>query len=104
MVMGGRIMKKLILFAFASFISFAACQKASHVGTTESADLAKGIEKTFTAQCESKVKTALNNTSVMWESGDMITILWDGGSADAEASPYNYNKSAEFTATVDEAS
>ena len=45
MVMGGRIMKKLILFAFASFISFAACQKASHVGTTESADLAKGIEK-----------------------------------------------------------
>ena len=89
MVMGGRIMKKLILFAFASFISFAACQKASHVGTTGNSDFPERVEKTFTAQCESKVKTALNNTSVMWESGDMITILWDGGSADAEASPYN---------------
>ena len=97
-------MKKLILFAFASFITFSACQKASQVGSTGSDDLAKVIEKTFTAQCESKVKTALNNTSVMWQSGDMITILWDGGSVDAAASPYNYNSSAEFTVTVDEAS
>ena len=91
-------MKKFILLALISICSFSACQKFVNC---ESSD--NKVEKTFTAQCEAKLKTSLNNTSILWQSGDQISILWDGGSTTAVASPYNYNAYAEFKATVDEA-
>ena len=92
-------MKKFILLALISICSFSACQKFVNC---ESSD--NKVEKTFTAQCEAKLKTSLNNTSILWQSGDQISILWDGGSTTAVASPYNYNAYAEFKAAVDEAS
>lgn len=105
-------MKKFLFISIASAISFAACQK-SEVPVVpcvpETDDLqevvtpAEQVEKTFVAQCESKLKTALNNTSVMWQSGDQIKIFWANGSVVAEAKTYNYNAYAEFKATVEEA-
>lgn len=90
-------MKNLFLISIASLVSFAACQKPDVQAFTEKS------EKTFVAHCESGLKTVLNNTSVMWQSGDQVRILWNGGSVVASANAYNYGAYAEFTAKVDEA-
>ena len=95
---GGDMMKKFLFVSFASLISFAACQKPEATVLPS-----EKVERTFVAQCESGLKTVLNNTSVMWQSGDLVRILWEGGSSVASAKTYNYSAFAEFTAKVDEA-
>lgn len=95
---GGDMMKKFLFISIASLISFASCQKPEATAIPS-----EKVEKTFIAQCESKVKTTLNNTSVMWQSGDQIRVFWNNGSAVAAAKIYNYNSYAEFKATVEEA-
>ena len=95
---GGDMMKKFLFISIASLISFASCQKPEATVIPS-----EKVEKTFTAQCESKVKTVLNNASVMWQSGDQIRVFWNNGSVVADAKIYNYNSYAEFTARVEEA-
>ena len=60
------------------------------------------IDVTFIAKSEAHTKTALVNDYVLWDEGDQINVLWDGGSVMSEARVGDDRSVAEFTASVPE--
>lgn len=81
-------MKKLFVLFSAAFLAFAACQDEIAPVVDNSGDdvMVKDypVEMTFTATSELGTKTTLNGTSVTWNSGDKIKVLWAEGSNAAE--------------------
>ena len=99
-------MKKYFMIFAAALIAFAACQEemTPEINTNEGGILDYPIEMTFTADNETAAKTAISGTEVMWESDDEIKVLWSNtGNNKATAEPYNSNRSASFTTTVEAA-
>ena len=99
-------MKKYFMIFAAALIAFAACQEemTPEINTNEGGILDYPIEMTFTADNETAAKTAISGTEVMWESDDEIKVLWSNtGNNKATAEPYNSNRSANFTTTVEAA-
>ena len=99
-------MKKYFMIFAAALIAFAACQEemTPEINTNEGGILDYPIEMTFTADSETAAKTAISGTEVMWESDDEIKVLWSNtGNNKATAEPYNGNRSASFTTTVEAA-
>ena len=99
-------MKKYFMIFAAALIAFAACQEemTPEINTNEGGILDYPIEMTFTADSETAAKTAISGTEVMWESDDEIKVLWSNtGNNKATAEPYDSNRSASFTTTVEAA-
>ena len=91
-----------------SLIAFSSCQDQISIPGGDGETQAPGneeiiypIEKTFYS-VDGFSKTLLNSTQVLWETGDKIKILWDGGDASAVAEPFNSNANAEFRTRVAE--
>lgn len=91
-----------------SLIAFSSCQDQISIPGGDGETQAPGneeiiypIEKTFYS-VDGFSKTLLNNTQVLWETGDKIKILWDGGDTSADAEPYNSSLAARFTTDVSE--
>lgn len=88
-------MKKIFYMVLAGFIVLTACQNEAGSALT--------TKVTFTARNESGTKTILNNTSVLWQAADAITVFADGGpSAVATAKPFAANTCAEFEVAIAE--
>ena len=99
-------MKKYFMIFAAALTAFAACQEemTPEINTNEGGILDYPIEMTFTADNETAAKTVISGTEVMWESDDEIKVLWSNtGNNKATAEPYDSNRSANFTTTVEAA-
>ena len=101
-------MKKICFIALAAAMAVLnACQ-----GKTEPETSNKPVEKndyplemTFYGVDSFKSKTVLNDEAILWESSDVIKVLWGADRSNtAAAKPYNSGLNAEFTTTVEEAS
>ena len=90
-------MKNLKYIFIAVIFVLASCQREEHKEQSDSK-----IDVTFVATSENSTKTPLVNDNVLWEGGDQIRILWDGGSVMSEALVGDNREVAEFTASVDE--
>ena len=84
---------KYILFA--TFLAFVSCQHEEAINDVR-------IDVTFIAQSEGRTKTVLANDYVLWDEGDQIKIMWEGGSAVSEARVGDDRTTAEFAASVPE--
>ena len=63
------------------------------------------LEMTFYGVDSFRSKTVLNDETILWESSDVIKVLWGADHYNtACAKPYNSGLNAEFTTTVEEAS
>ena len=95
-------MKKAFYFAFIAALTLFACTK-EETNPSEEKDTTPEVPgaTVFTASIESSVKTSLDGLKVNWVEDDEIKIMWDGGSATAEASKDGAD--ATFKAVVDDA-
>ena len=86
-------MKRILFFAIAGFLTLTACQNE-----LKSEFNTKVI---FTAQSEAGSRTILNNTNVLWQSTDAITLYTEEGeSVVVTAKPYASGTCAKFEADV----
>ena len=94
------MLKKYMTFCAIAMIAFSSCQDqiSAPAADDEASCL---VEKTFYS-VDGFTKVLLNNTQVLWEKGDKIDILWDGGKTDAVADPFNSSLQASFTTHVSE--
>ena len=60
------------------------------------------VDVTFRAVSEARTKTVLVNELVLWEEGDQVRLLWDGGSVMSQARVGDDRAMAEFDASVPE--
>ena len=90
--------KYMTIFAIA-MIAFSSCQELTPVPDND--EVLNTVEKTFYS-VDAFSKVLLNSTQVLWEKGDKIDILWDGGKTDAVADPFNSSLQASFTTHVSE--
>lgn len=88
--------KYMTIFAIA-MIAFSSCQELTPVPDND--EVLNTVEKTFYS-VDAFSKVLLNSTQVLWEKGDKIDILWDGGKTDAVADPFNSSLQASFTTHV----
>ena len=93
------MLKKYMTFCAIAMIAFTSCQ--DRISAPDNDDAFDSVEKTFYS-VDGFTKVLLNNTQVLWEKGDKIDILWDGGKASAVADPYNSSLEASFKAYVSE--
>lgn len=95
---------KKIVYILSVALAAAACSKTeSPLTTPETVDSAvTQVEFTASFGEAPVVKTQLSGTSVLWNAGDEIKILWDGGSTTAQAD--KAGATANFPATVGNAS
>ena len=86
-------MKKIFYTIIAGLMAFTACQSEFN---------GEPLTKvTFTAKNEAGTKTALNNVSVLWQSGDAIKVFTaNGQSAISAAKPFAANTCAEFEVDI----
>lgn len=90
--------KHMTIFAIA-MIAFSSCQEQTPVPDND--EVLNTVEKTFYS-VDGFTKVLLNNTQVLWEKGDKIDVLWDGGKTNAVADPFNSSLQASFKAHVSE--
>ena len=100
------MLKKYMMSCAIAVIAFSSCQDRISVpaagGNDEtSVPVWKTFEKTFFS-VDGFTRVLLNSTQVLWEKGDEIDILWDGGKASAVADPYNSSLEASFKTYVSE--
>lgn len=100
------MLKKYMMSCAIAVIAFSSCQDRISVpaagGNDEtSVPVGKTFEKTFYS-VDGFTKVLLNNTQILWEKGDEIDVLWDGGKASAVADPYNSSLEASFKTYVSE--
>ena len=99
------MLKKYMMFCAIAVIAFSSCQdriSVPAVGNDQtSVSVGKIVEKTFYS-VDGFTRVFLNSTQVLWEKGDEIDVLWDGGKASAVADPYNSSLEASFKAYVSE--
>jgi len=93
------MLKKYMTFCAIAMIAFTSCQ--DRISAPDNDDAFDSVEKTFYS-VDGFTKVLLNNTQVLWEKGDKIDILWDGGKTDAVADPFNSSLQASFTTHVSE--
>jgi hypothetical protein len=90
--------KYMTIFAIA-MIAFSSCQEQTPVPDND--EVLNTVEKTFYS-VDAFSKVLLNSTQVLWEKGDKIDVLWDGGKTNAVADPFNSSLQASFKAHVSE--
>ena len=105
------MLKKYMTIMAISLIAFSSCQDQISIPGGDGETQAPGneeiiypIEKTFYS-VDGFSKTLLNNTQVLWETGDKINLFWSeggGGSTSAVAAPFNSNANAKFRTQVAE--
>ena len=102
------MLKKYMTFCAISMIAFSSCQDQISISDNNEETPDKGaeevvypIEKTFYS-VDGFSRTLLNSTQVLWEKGDKIDVLWDGGKTTAVADPFNSSLEARFTTHVSE--
>jgi hypothetical protein len=93
------MLKKHMTILAIAMIAFSSCQEQNPVPDND--EVLYSVEKTFYS-VDGFSKVLLNSTQVLWETGDKIDVLWDGGKADAVADPYNSSLEASFKALVSE--
>lgn len=93
------MLKKHMTILAIAMIAFSSCQE--QIPVPDNGAVAYPVEKTFYS-VDGFSKVLLNSKKVLWEKGDTIKILWDGGKADAVADPYNSSLEASFKAYVSE--
>lgn len=95
---------KKIVYILSVALAAAACSKTEYpTNNPEPQDPMTGkVEFSATFGEAADVKSALSGTSVLWEAGDEISILWNGGQTTAQADASGAQ--ANFPATVDQAS
>lgn len=87
-------MKNFKYILIAALLVLASCQR-------EAISDAR-VDVTFVATSENRTKTTLVNSHVLWEEGDCIKVMWDGGSVVSEARVGDDREIAAFTASVPE--
>lgn len=99
------MLKKYMMFCAIAVIAFSSCQDRISVPAAgndqTSVSVGKIVEKTFYS-VDGFTRVLLNSTQVLWEKGDEIDVLWDGGKARAVADPYNSSLEASFKTKVSE--
>ena len=95
---------KKIVYILSVALAAAACSKTEYpTNNPEPQDPMTGkVEFSATFGEAPDAKSALSGTSVLWEAGDEISILWNGGQTTAQADAAGAQ--ANFPATVDQAS
>lgn len=93
------MLKKYIMFGAIAIIAISSCQ--DQISVPEDDKTLYPVEKTFYS-VDGFTKVLLNSTQVLWEKGDRIDVLWDGGKTNAVADPYNSSLEARFTTYVSE--
>lgn len=93
------MLKKLMTILAIAMIAFSSCQEQTPVPDND--EVVYTVEKTFYS-VDGFSKVLLNSTQVLWEKGDKIDVLWEGGKTDAIADPYNSSLEASFKAYVSE--
>ena len=93
------MLKKLMTILAIAIIAFSSCQEQNPVPDKD--EVLYTVEKTFYS-VDGFSKVLLNSTQVLWEKGDKIDVLWEGGKTDAVADPYNSSLEASFKAYVSE--
>ena len=99
------MLKKYMMFCAIAVIAFSSCQDRISVPAAgndqTSVSVGKIVEKTFYS-VDGFTRVLLNSTQVLWEKGDEIDVLWEGGRASAVADPYNSSLEASFKTYVSE--
>ena len=93
------MLKKHMTILAIAMIAFSSCQE--QIPVPDNGAVAYPVEKTFYS-VDGFSKVLLNSTQVLWEKGDKIDVLWDGGRTNAVADPYNSSLEASFKAHVSE--
>ena len=93
------MLKKHMTILAIAMIAFSSCQE--QIPVPDNGAVAYPVEKTFYS-VDGFSKVLLNSTQVLWEKGDKIDILWDGGKTNAVADPYNSSLEASFKTNVSE--
>lgn len=93
------MLKKLMTILAIAMIAFSSCQEQTPVPDND--EVVYTVEKTFYS-VDGFSKVLLNSTQVLWEKGDKIDVLWEGGKTDAVADPFNSSLEASFKAYVSE--
>lgn len=93
------MLKKHMTILAIAMIAFSSCQEQNPVPDND--EVLYSVEKTFYS-VDGFSKVLLNSTQVLWEKGDKIDVLWEGGKTDAVADPFNSSLEASFKAYVSE--
>ena len=93
------MLKKHMTILAIAMIAFSSCQEQTPVPDND--EVLYSVEKTFYS-VDAFSKVLLNSTQVLWEKGDKIDVLWDGGKTNAVADPFNSSLQASFKAYVSE--
>ena len=93
------MLKKHMTILAIAMIAFFSCQEQNPVPDKD--EVLYTVEKTFYS-VDGFSKVLLNSTQVLWEKGDKIDVLWEGGKTDAVADPFNSSLQASFTTHVSE--
>lgn len=93
------MLKKHMTILAIAMIAFSSCQEQNPVPDND--EVLYSVEKTFYS-VDGFSKVLLNSTQVLWEKGDKIDVLWEGGKTDAVADPFNSSLEASFKAHVSE--
>ena len=93
------MLKKHMTILAIAMIAFSSCQEQTPVPDND--EVLYSVEKTFYS-VDGFSKVLLNSTQVLWEKGDKIYVLWDGGKTNAVADPFNSSLQASFTTHVSE--
>ena len=93
------MLKKYMTIFAVAMIAFSSCQEQNPV--PDKGEVLYTVEKTFYS-VDGFSKVLLNSTQVLWEKGDKIDVLWEGGKTDAVADPFNSSLQASFKADVSE--
>ena len=93
------MLKKHMTILAIAMIAFSSCQEQNPVPDND--EVLYSVEKTFYS-VDGFSKVLLNSTQVLWEKGDKIDVLWDGGKTNAVADPFNSSLQASFKAHVSE--
>lgn len=86
-------MKKSFYILLTTLLAVTACQQE---------ELQVRKEITFLATSEQDTKTVLEGEKILWDSGDEIKVLWEGGAVKSVAKVGDNRSVAEFTAMVEE--
>ena len=93
------MLKKYMTFCAIAMIALSSCQEQTPLPDND--EVVYTVEKTFYS-VDGFSKVLLNSTQVLWEKGDKIDVLWEGGKTDAVADPFNSSLEASFKAHVSE--
>ena len=93
------MLKKHMTILAIAMIASSSCQEQTPVPDND--EVVYTVEKTFYS-VDGFSKVLLNSTQVLWEKGDKIDVLWEGGKTDAVADPFNSSLEASFKAYVSE--